>query len=74
MRLPLGAQVVQDLLSRNEWSQAHLARLCSVSRGTVSLWLSGRRTPSRRSLLALRRALGRTIKAEDWDIDVEVAP
>jgi len=73
MQIPFGAKVVRDLLEQLGWSQAALARRCKVGRSAVCLWLKGERVPSRRSINALRRVLGKAkVRDEDWDQLVEV--
>lgn len=48
---------LSDVLSKNDWTQQHLAGLLDTDQASVSRWISGRSVPDRKSLGALLRVL-----------------
>jgi hypothetical protein len=53
---------LSDVLSKNDWTQQHLAGLLDTDQASVSRWISGRSVPDRKSLGALIRVLPQTTR------------
>lgn len=53
---------LSDVLSKNDWTQQHLAGLLDTDQASVSRWISGRSVPDKKSLGALIRVLPQTTR------------
>ncbi|WP_146648240.1 helix-turn-helix domain-containing protein [Labilithrix luteola] len=57
-------------LAERGWSQSDLSRELDLSRGTVSRWVSGKRTPTLKLAVKIEALLG--IRVEDWEAPIEM--
>lgn len=65
-RLQKLAEKIRALIGNSAYNQAEIARMVGVTKGTVSKWVTGDRTPTMKNLIDLADALEVDIK-ELWE-------